>query len=49
MLVILGYFNAQIGTEAFLKNVSGKYTHHTETNDNGKIFIVSWQWKIILL
>jgi hypothetical protein len=37
MLVILGEFNAQIGTEAFLKNVAGKFTLHTETNDNGKM------------
>jgi hypothetical protein len=36
MLVTLGDFNAQIGTEAFLKNVTGKFTLHTETNDNGK-------------
>jgi hypothetical protein len=32
MLVTLGDFNAQIGTEAFLKNVAGKFTFHTETN-----------------
>jgi hypothetical protein len=37
MLVILGGFNAQIGTEAFLKNVAGKFTLHTETNVNGEM------------
>jgi exonuclease III len=37
MLLILGDFNAQIRTEAFIKNVAGKYTLHTETNDNGKM------------
>jgi hypothetical protein len=37
MLVILSDFNAQIGTEAFLKNVAAKFTLHSETNENGKI------------
>jgi hypothetical protein len=37
MLVILCDFNAQIGTEAFLKNVARKFALHTETNDNGRI------------
>jgi hypothetical protein len=37
MLVILSDCNAQIGTEAFLKNMAGKYTLHTQTNDNGKM------------
>jgi hypothetical protein len=36
ILVIISDFNVQIGTEAFLKNVPGKYILHTETNDNGK-------------
>jgi hypothetical protein len=34
MLVILGDFYAQIGTEAFLKNVAGKFTLYIETNGN---------------
>jgi hypothetical protein len=37
MLVTLGDFNAQIVTEAFLKNVAEKSTLHNETNDNGKM------------
>ena len=35
-LIILGDFNAQIGTEDFLKDVAGKFTLQLETNDNGR-------------
>ena len=37
ILIILGDFNAQIGTEDFLKDIAGKHTLHTQTNDNGKL------------
>jgi hypothetical protein len=37
MLVIIGGFYAQIGTQAFLQYVAGKFTLHTETNDNRKM------------
>jgi hypothetical protein len=37
MLVILGDFNFQIGTKAFIKNVAGKFILHTEINNNGKM------------
>jgi CO dehydrogenase/acetyl-CoA synthase gamma subunit (corrinoid Fe-S protein) len=37
ILVILGDFNAQIGTEAFLKTVAGKYIFYNATNNNGKM------------
>ena len=33
-LIILGDFNAKIGTEDFLKDVARKFTLHLETNDN---------------
>ena len=37
MLIILGNFNAKIGTEDFLKDIAGKFTLHLETNENGKL------------
>jgi hypothetical protein len=37
MLVILDDFTAQIGTEAFLKDVAGKFMLHSETRNNGKM------------
>ena len=37
LLIVLGDFNAKIGTEDFVKQVAGKYTLHDETNENGKL------------
>ena len=36
MLMVLGDFNAKIGTEDYLKDICGKFTLHLVTNDNGK-------------
>ena len=36
-LVILGDFNAQLGKEPIYRSVTGKYTLHEETNENGEL------------
>ena len=36
ILILLGDFNAKIGTENFIATVAGKYTLHEETSENGK-------------
>ena len=36
-LIVLGDFNAQLGTEDYFRNVTGKYTLHEITNVNGEM------------
>jgi hypothetical protein len=35
--IIMGNFNAKIGKEKYLAKVEGKYTIHSETNENGNL------------
>ena len=40
MWLIMGDFNAQIGKEPTIQRVTGQYTLHKKTNDNGQNYVI---------